>query len=149
MSEEFVALARHYRVATVFADSDDYPSFADLTADFVYARLMRTRPSVQTGYTKGALDEWAARARTWAAGGEPRDLPRIAKASAKTQPRDVYLFMIGGAKERAPAAARALLSRLGEFAPRPTAKASPADSRKAAAGAKPAAVKSRRVRIQR
>ena len=40
---EYLALARRHGVATVFADSDDYPSFADPTADFVYARLMRTR----------------------------------------------------------------------------------------------------------
>jgi uncharacterized protein YecE (DUF72 family) len=41
---EYLALARRYRAATVFTDSDDYPSFADLTADFVYTRMMRTHP---------------------------------------------------------------------------------------------------------
>src|SRR5260221_1654958 len=39
---DYLALARRYDAATVFTDSDDYPSFADLTAASVYARLMRT-----------------------------------------------------------------------------------------------------------
>src|SRR5437868_6226744 len=75
MTPEFLALARKYNAATVFADSDDYPSFADVTADFVYARLMRTQSKIKTGYAPKALDAWAKRARTWAAGREPADLP--------------------------------------------------------------------------
>jgi len=47
MASDYLALARRYRVATVFTDSDDYPSFADLTADFVYARMMRTDSSLR------------------------------------------------------------------------------------------------------
>ena len=40
---EFVAMARAANVAIVFADHDIYPEIADLTADFVYARLQRSR----------------------------------------------------------------------------------------------------------
>ena len=40
---EFAALLREHNVAVVYADSDDYPAIADVTADFVYARLQRTR----------------------------------------------------------------------------------------------------------
>ena len=112
-SPEYLALARAHKVATVFADSDDYPSFADLTADFVYARLMRTESQVATGYAAVALDRWAERGREWAAGAEPADLPRVEPVGPAGKPRDVFLYVISGAKERAPAAAVALLQRLG------------------------------------
>lgn len=123
MVENYLALAGRYGVATVYADSDDYPSFADLTADFVYARLMRTQSSLLTGYADADLDRWAERARLWAEGAEPDDLPRVAAVAAvmrearpladKPRSRDVYIYFISGAKERAPAAAMALLERLG------------------------------------
>ena len=113
MVPEYLALARKHRVATVFADSDEYPSFADLTADFVYARLMRTRPDVDTGYSSQALDTWAEAASTWASGAEPADLPKVEKLAAPNKARDVFVYFISGAKERAPAAAMGLLERLG------------------------------------
>lgn len=112
MAPEYLKLARKYKVATVFADSDEYPSFADLTGDFVYARLMRTEAGVATGYEAKALDRWAERAQAWAAGAEPGDLPRVEAALAPQQPHDVFMLFISGAKERAPAAAMALLERL-------------------------------------
>ena len=46
-----------------------------------------------------------------AAGESPPGLPHSAEPAAPV-PRDVYMFMINGAKERAPAAAMALLARL-------------------------------------
>lgn len=110
---EYLALARRHRAATVFTDSDEYPSFADLTGDFVYARLMRTVPEEPTGYATPALAGWAERARTWASGGEPADLPRVEAPGTKAGAREVYAFFISGAKERAPAAALALIERLG------------------------------------
>jgi uncharacterized protein YecE (DUF72 family) len=108
----FLALARKYKAAVVFTDSADYPSLSDLTADFVYARLMNSKPQLKTGYTRPALDAWSQRARLWAAGGEPQDLPRVEAAGRKSVARDVFLFFINGAKERAPAAATALIERL-------------------------------------
>lgn len=110
MTPEYLALARRFRAATVFTDSGDYPSFADLTADLVYARLMRCAASIKTGYPAKALSAWAERARAWARGDEPEDLARIGPAAARSKPRDVFVFFINGAKERAPAAARALLA---------------------------------------
>lgn len=110
----FLALARRHGMATVFTDSDDYPSFADLTADFVYARLMRTQSGIDTGYPGKELKRWAARVRLWASGGEPDDLPRIAPPAQKpAKQRDVFLYFISAAKERNPAAAMALLRELG------------------------------------
>ena len=114
MNEAFLALARKHKAAVVFADSDDYPSFADATADFIYARLMRTQSKLKTGYPPKALDAWAERAKIWAGGNEPADLPRVVNLQEPkaTTKRDVFIFMISGAKERAPAAARGLLDRI-------------------------------------
>jgi uncharacterized protein YecE (DUF72 family) len=114
MTPEFLALARKHQVAVVFADSDGYPSFADATADFVYARLMKTESQQPTGYAPARIDFWADCAKEWTGGREPSALPRVEPAaSASAQPRDVFLFFISGAKERAPAAAMATLARLG------------------------------------
>ena len=113
MSREFLALARRHDVATVFEHDREYPGFADLTGSFVYARLRQCVATEKTGYPVAALREWAERARTWAAGAEPGDLPRVEKQSPAQQvPRDVFLYFINGAKERAPAAAQELIAIL-------------------------------------
>jgi uncharacterized protein YecE (DUF72 family) len=108
---EYVALARERRVATVFTDSPEYPSIADVTGDFVYARLRCAEASEVAGYSAQALDGWAKRARIWSEGEDPDDLPRL-QEPAKSGARDVFVYFINGAKERAPAAAIALLDRL-------------------------------------
>ena len=113
MTPEFLALARRYKVATVFTDAEKFPSFADITGDFVYARLMLGDAALPTGYADAALDAWAERARLWAAGGAPPDLPSLEEPPTATAPRDVFIYFINGAKERTPAAAMALLNRLG------------------------------------
>ena len=114
MTPDYLKLARKYQCANVFTDSDKFPSFADTTADFVYARLMMADAKQKTGYPSKALDHWTEAAQTWAKGGEPPDLPRVASKPAKVaKARDVFVFFINGAKERAPAAAQAMLGRLG------------------------------------
>jgi len=112
LCDAFLDLVRARRVATVFTDSEEYPSFADLTGDFVYARLMGSRAEIDTGYAPAALDAWAQRARTWAEGGDPPDLPHVAASDASNAPRDVHVYFISAAKERNPAAAMALIERL-------------------------------------
>ena len=112
----FIALARRFGVAIVYAEHDSYTEIADVSADFVYARLQKGDEKLKAGYPPKALDGWAQRARTWAEGGEPRDLPRIDKAGAKKQPRDVFIYFIHEAKVRAPAAAMALIERLNKTA---------------------------------
>jgi len=110
---EYLALARERGVATVFADSDEYPVFADLTGGFVYARLMRTEPTEKAGYAPKVLDAWVEAARSWQRGGEPADVPRIEAPGHGGPPREVFMLFIAGAKEKAPLAAQALLKRLG------------------------------------
>jgi len=108
-----VELARKAGVAIVFADADKYPQFADLTADFTYARLQNAREAEPTGYSPVALDAWAATARAWAAGEAPDGYAYAApRADSAGRPRDAFVFMINGAKVRAPAAAMALIERL-------------------------------------
>ena len=109
---DYLALARRHRAATVFTDSDDYPSFADVTGDFVYARMMRTDASLPQGCTPQALAQIAACCEAWRAGGEPAALPRVEDAPSTAAARDVFLFFISGAKEKAPAAAMAVIERL-------------------------------------
>jgi uncharacterized protein YecE (DUF72 family) len=111
---EFVKLAHKYQAAIVLTDSEKFPLLPDLTGDFVYARLMRSESERKTGYAAKALELWADRAQTWAKGAAPDDLRRVEeRAPAPGKPRDVFVYFINGAKERAPAAARALLERLG------------------------------------
>ena len=50
MTTEFVAIARRYDAAIALTDSDEYPCFGDVTADFVYLRLVRSQVSLATGY---------------------------------------------------------------------------------------------------
>ncbi|MGV7209070.1 DUF72 domain-containing protein [Oxalobacteraceae bacterium A2-2] len=111
MCEEYVKLARKHKVGTVFTDSPKFPSYADLTGDFVYARLMDARSDIVSGYPQAELQQWARRASGWAAGQPPDDLPQVARAGA-AKARDVYVYFINGAKERAPAAAQGLIGLL-------------------------------------
>ena len=74
-------------------------------------RLQRTSEKEKTGYPPRALDAWAKRAQTWAEGGAPDDLATIAPAAPAEAKRDVFIYMISGAKVRAPAAAMALIER--------------------------------------
>jgi len=94
--DKFFGLCRARNIAVVLDDSDDYPTIEADTADFAYARLQRMSEDVPTGYDDAALDGFAAQARDWRKAG-----------------RDAYIFMINGAKVRAPAAALALRERLG------------------------------------
>lgn len=115
-SPAYLTLARQHGVATVFTDSDKYPAIADLTGDFVYTRLMRTDPELPAGCTPQALDQLAACAGVWRDGGEPAGVPKVEAAAAPALPRDVFMFFISGAKEKAPAAAMALIGRLASTA---------------------------------
>ena len=89
----FLDLCRARNVAVVFGDDDEFPCIDADTADFRYARLQRMREDIATGYDDAELDRFARLARGWK--------------------KESFLFMINGAKLRAPAAALALQQRLG------------------------------------
>jgi len=107
----FVALCRKYAAAVITGADSDFPVIADVTADFVYVRIMGTKAGEKLGYPKAALAKWAERAKLWGNGEAPKDLPLLALQAAKAK-RDVFLFVISGAKERNPAAAQAIIAAL-------------------------------------
>jgi uncharacterized protein YecE (DUF72 family) len=112
---EFTTLLRTFAMPVVFTDHATYPSIADVTGDFLYARLQRGEDTIPTAYPAKDLDAWAARLRGWAQGQAPDDLPRVdAAAKPKATPRDVFAYIIHEGKVRAPAAAMALIERLGK-----------------------------------
>jgi len=94
-SEEFYDLAKKHNAAIVYAHDEDFPEIDEPTADFAYARLMGSQEDVKTGYPPKALDDWAKRAKAWAKRG------------------DAFVYFISGAKVRNPAAAQALIERVG------------------------------------
>jgi uncharacterized protein YecE (DUF72 family) len=108
----FIALLREFATPVVFAEHAIYPAIADITGDFVYARLQKGKDSIKSGYPAPALDRWAERLRLWAKGGAPADLPRVDSKAPPASPRDVFAYFIHEGKIRAPAAAMALIERL-------------------------------------
>jgi len=110
---DFIALARQKDVAVVYAEHFEYPEIADVTADFVYARLQKGDDAIETAYPAKALDNWADRAKLWAKGDVPDDLPLASpKQHPEKHPRDVFVYFIHEGKVRAPQAAQALTQRL-------------------------------------
>ena len=111
---EFVSLARKYGAAIVHAHHATYPEIADVTGDFVYARLQRGSHDNPDCYRDAELGQWAARAKLWASGGQPDDLPYADPSQpAQARPRDVFVYFITEGKVRAPHGAIALQRRLG------------------------------------
>lgn len=95
----FYDLAKKAGVAVVLADSRKYPAFEKALGGtpFVYARLQNAHAKLEQGYPDDEIEHWAGRVRQWAKDGS-----------------EVFAFFINGAKERAPAAAMALIAKLGE-----------------------------------
>jgi uncharacterized protein YecE (DUF72 family) len=98
LSPEFLPLARRYGCTAVHTDSDKFPAIADEQSDLAYIRLMRSEADCVTGYPPQALGQWARGAEAW-----------VAKGPA----REVFIYLINGAKERAPGAAQELIRQLG------------------------------------
>jgi uncharacterized protein YecE (DUF72 family) len=110
-----IELLREHQVALAIVESDKHAVIEDLTADFVYARLERAQSDEPTGYPAPGLDRWAQRIRAWAKGGEPADAVHIHdKPAPKAKARDGFFYFISGAKQRNPAAAMAMIERLGK-----------------------------------
>ncbi len=77
------------------ADDPDFPEIDEPTSNFVYARLMGTKDDVETGYKPADIDKWTKRAKAWSKRG------------------DTYVYFISGAKVRNPAAAQAMIKKVG------------------------------------
>jgi uncharacterized protein YecE (DUF72 family) len=109
---DFIALAREHGVAIVVAGDSEHPQLADVTAPFVYARIMGTTAAHADGYDAAHIKAWAARLKAWAAGEPAAGLQKPVAPPAAPDARDVFLFVIGGEKPRNPAAALAILAAL-------------------------------------
>ncbi len=109
---EFVAMCRDAGVAIVYAQSPEYPAIADVTGDFVYARLESGADDNPLCYPEGELDRWADVAKCWASGGRPAGLPYVEERDPPAVPRETFVFLIHGGKVRAPAGAQALAERV-------------------------------------
>lgn len=91
----FYELAAKHEVAIVYAKDEDFPEIDQPTAGFTYARLMATREESKEGVTAAELTGYEKQLRAWAKRG------------------DVFAYFISGAKLRNPAAAQALIRKLG------------------------------------
>jgi len=108
----FVKMCRDRNVAICVSENDRYPMIADVTADFVYARLIDGSDDIPTGYDPEGLDKWARRFTQYAQGRCPDDLTPIDRTAPAEQPVDVFSYFIHEGKVRAPAAAMELISRV-------------------------------------
>jgi uncharacterized protein YecE (DUF72 family) len=111
-SAEFVDLARARQVAIVVAVDSKYPEIADVSAPFVYVRLMGASETQRLGYSARALDAWAGHARSWAEGSAPPGLASLLASPKPARGRDVFLFAISGFKQKNPQVAMGLIERL-------------------------------------
>ena len=109
----FMRLLHRHNVALVFADAAGLPYTEDVTADFIYIRLHGSAQRYTSGYDDAALDWWAARIKSWAAGGQPNDAKLVdPEARPSRKKHDVYVYFDNDAKVRAPFDAQALGRRL-------------------------------------
>jgi uncharacterized protein YecE (DUF72 family) len=111
---DFVRLARKYGVATVFADSADWPYTEELTAGFAYLRLHGHEKTYASRYGAASLHKWASRIRLWRAGREPHDAMRITgRKPPRRNSRDVYVYFDNDQHGYAPEDALELAAQLG------------------------------------
>ncbi|HEX5005767.1 MAG TPA: DUF72 domain-containing protein, partial [Hyphomonadaceae bacterium] len=91
----FLDLLTRYDATVVYAEDDAFPRIRHEESDFAVARLMQSKSGQPTGYPKAEIDRLAKTFTAW------------------SRKQDVFVFFISGAKENNPAAATALLDRLG------------------------------------
>jgi uncharacterized protein YecE (DUF72 family) len=113
-SPDCIKLARERGIAIVLAADSEFPQIADITASFVYARIMGTSETEESGYSEEAVELWTERVRQLSSGRIPGGLNLVDGQPAEATPRDVFLYVISGFKQRNPAAAMALIRRLSE-----------------------------------
>ena len=112
---DFVALVRAHDVAVIISGDSKFPLIPDVTASFVYLRMLGTSPDHVHGYSDADAMAWVDRMRVWAAGGAPDDLAPVSKPNpAHKVSRDVFAFVIDGTKEKNPFAAQDMIRMLAD-----------------------------------
>lgn len=109
---KFIALCRDRNLAICNSENENYPFIPDITADFVYLRLISASDDIPTGYDVRDLDLWAERFRAYAQGQVPGDFTPLDRTGPPEGPREVYAFVIHEGKVRAPAAAMEFIKRV-------------------------------------
>lgn len=112
-------LLTKHDASVVYAEDDAFPKIRHEGATFAVARLMQTKSEEPDGYPKREIERFAKMFGGW------------------SKDQEVYVFFISGAKERNPAAAMALLERLG-LTPRLSPDSNPPVAGKIAVAKKPA-----------
>jgi uncharacterized protein YecE (DUF72 family) len=103
ISQDFIALLRKHNIGLVVADTVEWPLLFDATSDLIYIRLHGSEQLYASGYSDKALDTWAQRIVTWAAGGEVRNGKRVSQGDAPSlKTRDVFVYFDNDAKVHAP-----------------------------------------------
>lgn len=113
-TEEFIELLREHDIGLVVADTaGKWPFLEDVTSNFIYVRLHGDAELYRSGYTDAALDAWARKVRSWAAGRTPASAKRIgSRVRPKKSGRDVYVYFDNDAKVHAPFDALSLAHKL-------------------------------------
>lgn len=110
---EPVGVLRKAGVALAVSHAGDWKMREELTAGFVYIRLHGAPDTYHSGYSGEALEGWARKIGSWAAGEEPHDAVRITDRTPPARKgRDVYVYFDNDAEARAPFDARALMDRI-------------------------------------
>lgn len=109
---KFIGLCRERGIAICNSDNENYPFIPDITADFVYLRLLSANDEIPTGYEASDLDLWADRFKTYAEGRVPGDFTPLDRTGPPEGPRNVFAFVIHEGKVRAPAAAMEFIKRV-------------------------------------
>ncbi len=107
-----VTLLRQHNIGFVVADTVQWPLLMDVTADFVYCRLHGSEELYASGYEDAALDEWADKVVSWAAGGHAASGRFVHNERMEHARRDVYVYFDNDAKVRAPFDAQQLQKKV-------------------------------------
>jgi uncharacterized protein YecE (DUF72 family) len=102
-SEEYLELLARHGATTVYTDSEKFPSIPNAGSGLAYLRLMRSEADCATGYPPEEIARWVQAANEWAGMGADKE---------------VFVYFINGAKERAPAAAMEFLKQAGWTPPK-------------------------------
>lgn len=114
LDNRFIELLRSHNVALVIAETAQrWPLVHDITADFVYMRLLHGDTTLyQSGYSSDALDRWAKKITAWSRGVEPRACTRISTTRPQKMARPVYCYFDNtDIKLRAPFDAQSLMKK--------------------------------------
>ena len=103
---DFIALLREFGTPIVFTDHATYPSLADLTGDFVYARCKRAKTRSRPPIRRRKSMHGRNVCELWASGQMPGDLPRAIRLHAPKKVRAARRLRLRHSRRQNPRAGR-------------------------------------------